>query len=156
MIRFVTIQQFKKMKKLYFAVLLITVFVPITYSQNDTSKIVFKNQDHFITTSIGYSITGIYLYDGIAEPIVQLNANGTGIFQLKDLTKNNISWGIESNSNGNPMYEEGFNSAKYTLWYKNLSDSDENWVAVQLSIHYDKKKIFIAGERSKEYQEEIR
>ncbi|WPR70287.1 hypothetical protein SLW70_10050 [Flavobacterium sp. NG2] len=143
--------------KLQYATLLLFIFtVCNSYSQNDTTRIKVHNKEHFLTTVIGYTITGTYLYDGEAEPIVQLNANGTGIFQQKDLTRNNIIWGIESNANGNPKYEEGFNSAAYTLWYKNNADNDEKWVATQFSIHYDKKKIFIAGERSKEYQEEIK
>ncbi len=144
------------MKQHYATLLLIVLSVCNSYAQNDTTKIKVNNTEHFLTTIIGYPITGTYLYDGLEEPIIQLNANGTGVFQYKDLSKKNISWGIESNSNGNPRFEEGFNSAAYTLWYKTNEDTEEKWVATQFSIHYDKKKIFIAGERSKEYQEEIK
>lgn len=143
--------------KLHYAALLLFI-MPLfsSYAQNDTTKITVQNQELYLTTVIGFPILGTYLYDGEAEPIVQLNANGTGVFQLRNLTKNNISWGIESNDKGYPKYKEGFNSAAYTLWYKNNDDSNDNWNATQFSIHYDKKKIFIAGERSKEYQDEMK
>lgn len=143
--------------KLHYAALLLFI-MPIFHSsaQNDTTKIIVDNQEIYLSIVIAYPIIGTYLYDGLTDPIIQLNANGTGVFQLKDLTKKNIRWGIESNEKGYPIYKEGFNSATYKLWYKNNDEIDENWTSTQLSIHYGKKKIFIAGERSKEYQEEIK
>ncbi|WP_366184131.1 hypothetical protein [Flavobacterium ovatum] len=144
------------MKKLYFLILMVLLAILPVSSQNSTTQITTQNQNHLLTTTIGFPINGTYLYDGLAEPIVLLNPNGTGIFQSKDLSKQNISWGIETTSEGKPKFEEGFNSAAYTLWYKDDLDSDEKWTSVQLSIHYDKKKIFIAGERSKEYVSDVK
>ncbi|WP_418263432.1 hypothetical protein [Flavobacterium faecale] len=144
------------MKKIYAFTLNLFLLSTVVFSQNSSSKITIHDQDLVLTNSIGFSINGTYLYDGLAEPIVLLNSNGTGIFQTKDLSKKNIHWGIEATTDGNPKFEEGFNSAAYTLWYKDDLDSDEKWTSVQLSIHYDKKKIFIAGERSKEYSGEAK
>jgi hypothetical protein len=144
------------MKKLYTLLLIAFFPIPTVFSQNSNTQITTQNQDHLLTTTIGFPINGTYWYDGLAEPIVQLNPNGTGIFQSKDLSKKNIRWGIETTSQGKPKFEEGFNSAAYTLWYKDDLDSDEKWTSVQLSIHYDKKKIFIAGERSKEYVADVK
>jgi hypothetical protein len=155
-VKFVYTSNKYDMKKHYLLLFGFILSVCNSYSQQDTTKIKVNNQEYYLTTTIGYPVNGIYLYDGKSEPIVQLNPNGTGIFQSKDLSKTNIIWGIETTEKGNLKYNEGFNSAAYTLWYKNNSDTDENWTAVQLSVHYDKKKIFISGERSKEYQEAIK
>ncbi|AWG21837.1 hypothetical protein FFWV33_09970 [Flavobacterium faecale] len=143
------------MKKYHFVIILLFAFITTAFSQNSATLIKVDNKDVYLTTTIGHDITGTYLYDGTTEPIVLLNANGTGIYQFQDLSKNNISWGIESNEKGYPLFEKGFDSSKYSFWYKKTSDPEENWTTVQLSIHPNKKKIFIAGERSKDYIEKI-
>lgn len=143
------------MKKYHFVIFLLFAFMTTAYSQNSSTLIKVNNKDVYLSTTVGHDITGTYLYDGIAEPIVQLNANGTGIFQYQDLSKSDIIWGIESNQKGYPIFEKGFDSSKYSLWYKKTSDQEENWTMVQLSIHFNKKKIFIAGERSKNYTDEL-
>lgn len=142
-----------KIKNLVFA----TLFLCLTnvYSQIKTEKITAKNQERFITTTISYPITGIYLYDGKTEPVTQLNANGTGIFQYEDLTKKNIIWGLECSEIGIPIFKEGFDSASYSLWYKTNDKEDSQWIYAQFSIHFKKKKMYISGERVKEYIEEV-
>ncbi|MCV9926155.1 hypothetical protein OIU83_00690 [Flavobacterium sp. LS1R49] len=142
-----------KIKNLLF----ITLFLCLTniYSQIKTEKITAKKQDRFITTTISYPVTGIYLYEGKKEPIVQLNANGSGVFQYEDLTKKNITWGFECSEIGVPIFKEGFDSASYSLWYK-TNDKDSEWIYAQFSIHFMKKKMYISGERVKEYVEEVK
>ncbi|MCG9792436.1 hypothetical protein [Flavobacterium algicola] len=143
------------MQKQYFFFLLLFIISKTVSSQNNTTLIKIQDKEVYLTTTIGRTITGTYLFDGISEPIVQLNSNGTGVYQLTDLSQNTIKWGIESNEKGYPAFTKGFDSAKYTLWYKKDNDTEENWTSVQLSIHFNKKKIFIAGERSKDYVDEI-
>ena len=135
----------------------ITLFLCVThsYGQIEINKITVKDQDHFITTTIGYPVTGLYLYEGKTEPIVQLNANGSGTFQFEDLSKKDISWGIECSEKGIPIFKEGFNSAAYLLYYKNNDDENNEWIPVQFSIHYAKNKMYIMGERVKDYVDSI-
>ncbi|MCV9932925.1 hypothetical protein OIU80_11580 [Flavobacterium sp. LS1R47] len=143
-----------KIKNLLF----VTLFLCLTnvYSQIKTEKITAKNQERFITTTISYPVSGIYLYEGKKEPIVQLNANGTGIYQYEDLTKKNITWGFECSEIGIPLFNEGFDSASYSLWHKTNDKEDNEWVYAQFSIHFNKKKMYISGERVKEYVEEAK
>ena len=131
-------------------------FATNTFSQNKVEQIRAKDGIHYITTTIDYPITGTYLFGGNAEPIIQLNPNGTGIFQLHDLSKTTMVWGIECSGNGEPKFLEGFDSAAYKLWYQNTSASadDESWNAVEFSIHFEKKKMYIMGERIKAYSDE--
>lgn len=140
------------------SLLFVTLFLCLTttYSQIKTSKIIAKNQERFITTTIAYPVTGIYHYVGEKEPITQLNANGTGIFQYEDLTKKNITWGLECSETGIPIFKEGFDSSSYSLWYKTNDKEDSEWIYAQFSIHFNKKKMYISGERVKEYVEEVK
>ena len=124
----------------------------VTFSQIKVSEISKNDKTHYITTTINYPITGTYLYEGKTEPIVQLNPNGSGIFQQHEEPQTKMTWGIECSDIGIPVIKEGFNSAVYTLWYKN--DADENWNETQFSIHFNKYKMFIAGERIKTFTEE--
>jgi hypothetical protein len=147
------------MKKitLLFAVLVLSA--THSYAQLKVYKIRNKNKDHYIATVIGYPVTGLYTLPNQIEPTTILNADGTGIMQNEDLVKENIIWGIECTESGVPIFKEGFNSASYSFWYKknekakSKSDDENEWILQQFSIHYDKKKMFISGERVKEYIE---
>lgn len=143
-----------------FNLLSIALFLFTIHSNAQTivSKITSNNQDHYITTKIDYPILGLYQFENISEPIVILNADGTGVFQYQDLTKKDMTWGLECTEDGFLRFKEGFDSAAYTLWYKpskNLitPDTDENyeWKKVEFSIHYKTKKMYIMGERVKVY-----
>jgi hypothetical protein len=149
----------KKITLLLFTLLFCTTH---SHAQNEVTTITSKNQNHYISTSIDYPIAGIYLYESKTEPVVQLNADGTGIFQFQDLSKKNISWGIECSEIGIPIFKEGFNSASYSLWYKSNDNEinsetseNNNWILVQFSIHFNKKKMYIMGERVKDYTDSL-
>lgn len=130
-----------------------------SFAQIKITKIKDKGKDHYLANVIGYPITGIYTYVNQIAPTTILNEDGTGIMQNEDLTKENIIWGIECSEAGIPIFKEGFNSATYSFWYKkntsahSKSNDKNEWILQQFSIHYDKKKIFISGERVKEYIE---
>lgn len=49
-------------------------------AQTPVTKIIEKNEVYYITTQIEYPVTGLYQYENIKEPIIQLNADGTGLF----------------------------------------------------------------------------
>jgi hypothetical protein len=146
------------MKDLKISFLSLMLFATSSYAQKNIDKITAKNGIHYITTTVDYPITGTYLFEGAAEPIVQLNPDGTGIFQLDDLSKTTMVWGMECFEDGTPKYQKGFNYAVYTLWYKNKdanteSEQNETWTNAHFSIHFEKKKMFILGDRSKVYIE---
>lgn len=137
--------------------LLVTVlFVVNCFAQS--TKIETKDGIHYITNSIEYQITGTYLFQG-AEPVVELNAGGAGFYQLHELPKRAMIWGIECDEAGAPKFIKGFDSAAYTLWYqyttKSESDNEDDriWTAVEFTIHFNTLKMFIQGERSKDFTE---
>jgi hypothetical protein len=125
-----------------------------SFAQNSVTEINTKDGVHYITTSINYPITGTYLFKE-AEPIVELNVGGTGIYQLHDQPKRTMVWGIECNEIGEPKFIKGFDSAEYTLYYKYTtsldSETEEDWNKVEFSIHINSMKMFINGERVKKF-----
>lgn len=144
-----------------FTLLLTALVLSATHSfaQIKITKIKSKDKNHYIATVIGYPIIGIYTYVNQITPTTILNEDGTGVIQYEDLTKENIIWGIECSESGIPVFKEGFNSAAYSFWYRitgsaeSKSNDGENWISQSFTIHYDKKKMFISGERVKEYIE---
>jgi len=156
----ITINQ-KPFMKIY-KTLCITMFLLGLQSnaQIKVTEISARNQAHYITTKIDYPIAGTYQYENISEPIVVLNADGTGVFQNKDLSKNEITWGLECTEDGFLRFKEGFDSAAYSIWYKNkdtlfntASDEINDWKKIEFSIHFNTKKMYIMGERVKDYLE---
>ncbi len=128
----------------------------------NVTKVEIKNETYYLTKEIpGYNIIGEYTYEekGI-EPIVKLNADGTGLFQLHGMGQTPMDWGIECEMNGTPKKQEGSFGAVYILWYQ-LKEKHKGktrdmgeigaWDAVQFSVRFNDRKLSILGERTKSY-----
>ncbi|WP_125720243.1 hypothetical protein [Flavobacterium ustbae] len=120
-------------------------------AQVEVNQIKHNSKDRFITTTIGYPVSGTFAPIGQKDPITVLNPDGTGYIQSEDLSKQKINWGIECTEEGVPVFKEGFNSASYTFWYR--PTDGEEWYYSQFSIHFAKKKMFLMGERVKIYED---
>ena len=139
-----------KILKVFYFTLLFVAFH--SYSQDvQIEKILYKGREHYITTILKYPIAGTFLPPDLKEPSTVLNPDGTGVIQYDDLSKKKINWGIECTEEGVPTFKEGFNSASYNFWYR-TNDSDD-WNFSQFSVHFLKKKMFLRGERVKEYED---
>jgi len=142
------------MKQKKALLILFVLLATNSFAQNSVNAIQTKAGTRYITTTVDFPITGIYTFQG-AEPIVELNANGTGIYQLHELPKRAMVWGIESNENGDPKFIKGFDSAAYTLWYQYTENTDNDantdWNIVSFSIHFNTNKMYIQGERVKDF-----
>ncbi|KAF2509511.1 hypothetical protein ACQ9BO_21735 [Flavobacterium sp. P21] len=139
------------MKAIRLLIIALLFFTAKSYSQVEVNTITHNSKERYITTTIGFPVSGTYAPIGQKEPISQLNPDGTGFIQAPDLSKKKINWGIECTEEGIPVFKEGFNSKSYTFWYR-PNDSEE-WVYSQFSIHFAKKKMFLMGERVKEYED---
>ena len=136
--------------------LVMMLFMMKSFSQNTVNEIETKSGVHYITTNINYPVAGTYLFEG-GEPIVELNDNGTGFYQLHDQPKRPINWGIECEKTGETLFKKGFSSEAYSFWYKFLTtyEADTNlaWNLVPFTIHLNTLKMYIQGERVKSYKE---
>ncbi len=135
-----------KLRNLLFIAL--CLFATGVYAQSPVTKVTVKDEVYYITTKMDYAITGLYKYESKGEPIVQLNEDGTGIFQLHQMPQSKMIWGVECDSKGIPKELKVVWGSVYRLWYK---ANDAEWDIIQLSIHTDEKKIYILGERVKTY-----
>lgn len=147
-----------KIKHLSFVALLLLSFNG--FSQN-WDKIEARDGMHYIShymQNINLDILGKYTYKG-QEPVVELNEYGMGFYQLHDQLKRPMIWGLECDESGALKFKKGFDNAKYILWYQYTtkqegdSDDDSSWKAVEFTIHFNTLKMFIQGERSKDYKE---
>ena len=141
-------------------VLLITLFlISMNCFSQIWTKIETKDGIHYITDNkeyIDYPVWGKYTFKG-AEPVVELNEYGAGFYQLHEQLKRPMIWGIECDEKGALIYKKGFDNSKYTLWYKYTNpnpedEEDTNWKPVDFTIHPNTLKMFIQGERSKDYK----
>jgi hypothetical protein len=143
-------------------VLLIALFLCTLngFSQN-WDKIETKDGSHYIShymQNINLDILGKYLFNG-QEPVVELNEYGAGFYQLHEQPKRPMIWGLECDESGALKYKKGFDNTKYILWYQYTTkleddtDEDTNWKPVEFTIHSNTLKMFIQGERSKDYKE---
>ena len=146
----------KILKSKNLLVLLLLLFTLQGFAQNAVNEIETKSGIHYIRTNINYPIAGTYLFNE-GEPIVELNENGTGFYQLHDQPKRPINWGIECEKTGESVYKKGFNSSAHILWYRFLTtyelDTNLDWNYVEFTIHFNTLKMFIQGERVKSYKE---
>ena len=74
------------------------------------------------------------------------------------MSKSEITWGFECTEDGFLRFKEGFDSAAYSIWYKNKEnlitpelDKNHDWKKVEFSIHFNTNKMYIMGERVKNY-----
>ena len=141
-----------KLKKILLLILLAFAFHG--FGQNSVTEINTKLGVKYLTKSLKYPIMGTYKFEG-TEPIVTLNANGTGMYQLHDEPVRPIQWGIECSKEGESKFIKGFDSAAYTLLYEYTDgverDTPVAWKSVELSVHFNKKKIYIQGEPVKDF-----
>lgn len=137
-----------------------SLFVTTAYAQSAVTKVTIKDEVYYLTREIDYPIAGVYNYESKGEPIVQLNIDGTGLFQLHEMSKTKMVWGIECEANGTPKKVVAPWGFMYNLWYQIKekhkgksweSGVIEEWDVVQFSVHTDENKIYILGERIKSY-----
>lgn len=147
-----------KAKKLLLASFM---FIGLNSFAQNWDKIEANDGMHYIShymQNINLDILGKYLFNG-KEPVVELNEYGAGFYQLHEQLKRPMIWGLECDESGALKYKKGFDNAKYILWYqyttKQEGDTEEDtaWKSVEFTMHFNTMKMFIQGERSKDYKE---
>ena len=89
----------KTMKSLFaFAVAVICFFTGV-FAQT-VEKFTINENTYYGTKAIPKEITGLYKYQKTKEPIVEINEDGTGYFQVHDVPKYPVEFWIETDENG--------------------------------------------------------
>ncbi len=151
------------MKKLSI-LLTISLFGYCITIQGQTSDIVTVKVDdevYYLTHTIpGYDITGVYNYEEKGEPKVELNKDGTGLFQLHGMSATKMEWGIECDENGVVKVENPASGGVYNLWYQ-IKETHKGptweqgtvgkWDVVEFFIWAAERKMHILRERIKRF-----
>lgn len=128
-------------------IIALSLLTTADFAQTAVTKVTVKDETYYITTELEYNIIGLYKYEEKGAPIVELNKDGTGIFQLHGMPQKEMKWGIESDAKGVPKQLKVVWGSVYRLWYQ----VGDVWDIIQLSVHTDERKIYILGERIKTY-----
>jgi hypothetical protein len=120
-----------------------------------------ENESYCLVREVGYPIVGRYEYEGNGEPIVVLNADGTGLFQRHGVAPIPIEWGIQADAAGAPMKDQrGNGDLVFRLFYLELEGRrlgngrvipPSGWDIVELTVDPNQRKIDILRERVKTY-----
>lgn len=103
------------MKKELLLVLLLLA-APLAGAAGDVEVINLKGDDYTVSKSLPDEIVGLYEYEGKGEPIVQINADGTGLFQPHGVPPIKIEIWIAVDQDGTPMRQLGTELRyRYTL-----------------------------------------
>lgn len=141
--------------------LIVSLLATLTGFSQNWDKIEAPDGMHYIShymQNINLDILGKYSFKG-QEPVVELNEYGAGFYQLHDQLKRPMIWGLECDESGALKYKKGFDNTKYILWYQYTTkldgdtEEDTNWKSVEFTMHFNTGKIFIQGERSKDFKE---
>jgi hypothetical protein len=108
----------------------------------------------------GYDVTGTYKYEN-GEPIVQLNADGSGLMQYHGCRPVPMHWGVEADASGAPIkVGENERGIWWTLAYRREQVAcaengaggnypADTWDLAQLNVRFETNTMVILGEREK-------
>lgn len=112
-----------------------------------------KGDDYTVSTELPQEILGIYRYEGQGEPIVEIRADGTGVFQPHGMPAIPIRLWIAVDGDGVPRREVGTEQRyRYTLLIQYGPGGDGNYPAggydlLDVTMLKDEGRATVLGER---------
>jgi hypothetical protein len=137
-------QKNNTMKKIFMTVIAIMGFA-LTIMAQAVSTFTINGNTYYGTKAIPKEITGLYKYEKVKEPIVEINENGTGFFQVHDVPKYPVEYWIETDAKGN-IYKrksEVNNNYQYVLILKYGSNGESGWRGANAGT-YDRIEVSMA------------
>jgi len=93
-----------------------------------TETVNLKGRDYTVSRTLPGEILGRYLYEGKGEPVVEIRADGTGVFQPHGMPAIPIRIWIDVDENGAPRREVGSELRyRYTLLVQYGDGGDGNY-----------------------------
>ena len=124
------------MKKLIIGVVMTIGLFSGTKAQ-EVEKFTVNENTYYGTKLIPEEIIGLYKYEKVKDPIVEINKDGTGYFQLHDVTKYPVEYWIETDEKG--------------IIYKRKSDVNSNYQVVLILKYGSNGESGWRGAREGEY-----
>ncbi len=95
---------------------LLLASAPLIAISSEVETIELKGDSYTVSKTLPSEIIGTYQYEGKGEPIVQINADGTGLFQPHGMPAIPINIWIDVDETGEPRREVGNEQRyRYTL-----------------------------------------
>lgn len=141
------------MKRFLLIALTFAAFTPLAAASADLEKIEIMGDSYTVSKSLPDEIIGKYDYEGKGEPIVQINADGTGLFQPHGMPPIPIKIWIDVDDSGVPRREVGTEQRyRYTLLIQYGDGGGGNYPAgkydlMGVTMLKDEGKALVLGER---------
>jgi hypothetical protein len=126
---------------------------PLLSAAADVEKMEIMGDSYTVSKTLPAEILGTYHYEGKGEPIVQINADGTGLFQPHQRPAIPIKIWIDVQDDGTPRRQVGTEQRyRYTLLIQYGAGGDGNYPAgkydlMGVTMLKDEGKAIILGER---------
>lgn len=123
------------------------------HANGKVETINLQGDDYTVSTQLPDEVLGRYEYEGNGEPIVEINADGTGLFQPHGMPAIPIKVWVDVDGNGMPRREVGTEQRyRYTLLIQYGEGGDGNYPAgkydlLGVTMLKDEGKAIILGER---------
>ncbi|MCD0489918.1 hypothetical protein LPB86_16875 [Pedobacter sp. MC2016-14] len=144
------------MKRLSILALLLVVFTVNAVAQK-VEKFTVAGNTYFGNKAIPPEITGKYWYEKSKEPIVEINKDGSGFFQVHDVKAYPVEYWIETDATGKILKKKSNTNANYqvVLILKYGSNGETGWKGsktgtfdrIEVTMAYDMGYAIILGER---------
>lgn len=120
-------------------------------------KLTIADHTYYGTKAIPKAITGKYWYENSKEPIVEINGDGTGYFQVHDVPAYPVTYWIETDASGNVQKKKSETSSKYevVVILKYGSNGESGWKGakagkydrIDVTMAFDQGYAIVMGER---------
>lgn len=127
----------------------------LLYSQ--TEQFTIDGNTYYGTKEIPDEITGKYFYEKSKEPIVEIQKDGTGLFQVHDVTAYPVEYWIETDSSGIIQKRKSETNSNYqvVLILKYGNNGETGWKGanagkydrIDVTMAFDSGYAIIMGER---------
>lgn len=125
----------------------------LTSAASDVETIELMGDSYAVSKKLPEEILGLYKYEGKGEPIVQINADGTGLFQPHGMPAIPIQIWIHMNESGVPHRQVGTELRyRYTLLIQYGEGGGGNYPAgkydlLDVTMLKDDGRAVVLGER---------
>jgi hypothetical protein len=129
---------------------------PLVASANDVEAIELKGDTYTVSRALPSEIIGTYHYEGKGDPIVQINADGTGLFQPHGMPAIPIQIWIDTDDSGEPRRQVGTELRyRYTLLIQYGAGGGGNYPAgsydlMGVTMLKDQGIAIVLGERTRQ------
>lgn len=132
------------MKQILICVIATIGFI-VSATAQQVEKFTINGNIYYGTKSIPEDIIGIYKYEKIKEPIVEIKKDGTGYFQVHEVPKYPVEYWIETDEKGTVHKRKSAANSNYqvVLILKYGSNGESGWRGANAGT-YDRIEVTMA------------